>query len=357
MALILVTVLFLAVSSCAAAGDPAGAADDKSKETGKEGRLDVHFIDVGQADAALLTDGKGAVLIDGGNAMDGPLVVSCIKNAGVKKLDLVIGTHPHEDHIGGLSDVLKSVKASVITLPNKRSGTAAWRNLLSAIKSAGVKRVTAKAGDEYDIGDMHIVLVAPVKTYKGDSSEDLNNMSVICKVMYGDTSFLFTGDAEREAESDVLASGADISCDVLKVPHHGSGSSSSYVFLREANPKIAVISCGKDNDYGHPHEEVLSRYNDLGAEVIRTDRLGTAVVSSDGKTVTADKKGDLPEKPHTDAAGLGEAEYAAYVGNLRSKVFHAPDCTGLPAEKNRTTFDERDDALDAGYRPCGRCNP
>lgn len=180
------------------------------------------------------------------------------------------------------------------------------------------------------------------------------------KIVYGDTSFLFTGDIEREAEVDILAMKYNISCDVLKAAHHGSNTSSGYVFLRESNPEMVVVSCGADNSYGHPHEEPMSRYRDLGATIYRTDTMGTVVMTSDGKTITANTEGEKSPIPHSNDNGLvgdGEINVGEYIGNVNSKKFHLTSCNSLPAEKNRVIFDSRKDAVDGGYTPCGSCKP
>ena len=157
---------------------------------------------------------------------------------------------------------------------------------------------------------------------------------------------------ESAAEQDLLADGCDLDATVLKVGHHGSSTSSSYVFLREVMPTYAVISVGRDNSYGHPHEEVMSRLYDAQVTVYRTDEQGTVVAFSDGETVTF-----TTEKNAAPTPGRDEAEQQAYIGNLNSHVFHRESCTSLPAEHNRVYFDSRDAAVAAGYTPCGRCDP
>jgi competence protein ComEC len=176
---------------------------------------------------------------------------------------------------------------------------------------------------------------------------------------------LLTGDIENVAERDIISMGYNISCDVLKAPHHGSETSSSYIFLREANPRIVVISCGKDNTYGHPHDGPLSRYYDLGATVYRTDIESTIVLTSDGKTITSNAEGSKSDReyipvndPENDGVIEGDTVIVnEYIGNVNSKKFHLPSCTSLPIEKNRVIFGNREDAVTSGYAPCKICNP
>ena len=163
--------------------------------------------------------------------------------------------------------------------------------------------------------------------------DDTNNTSIVLRVDFGETSFLFTGDMERDAEADLLSDGCDVSCTVLKVGHHGSSTSTSYPFLRAAMPEYAVISVGEDNSYGHPHEETLSRLYDAGCTVYRTDRLGTVVAVSDGTDVSF-----LTERSGSPETGRGDTSGSAYIGNRNSQVFHRETCANLPAEQNRVTF-------------------
>ena len=193
-----------------------------------------------------------------------------------------------------------------------------------------------------------MTILGPLAEY-----EETNNTSLVLRVDFDETAFLFTGDMERIAEADLLEySAGELWATVLKVGHHGSSTSSSYPFLREVLPTYAVISCGTGNSYGHPHEEVLSRLSDAGTTVYRTDLLGTVVAVSDGKEISF-----TTEKNVSPTAGRGESAEAVYIGNRNSSVFHLERCPNLPKEENRVYFSARQDALDAGYAPCGNCCP
>ena len=191
---------------------------------------------------------------------------------------------------------------------------------------------------------------------------DNNDDSVVTYLEYKDVNFMFTGDIEADAEKDLIASGADLKADVLKVGHHGSNTSTSYQFLREVSPEYAVISCGADNKYGHPQEETLSKLRDADCTVYRTDLQGDITCVSDGTTLTwstAKHASDAAVNP-TIADGSGQNStdtVGTYIGNINSQVFHKPTCNSLPAEKNQIQFASREEATSAGYTPCGRCKP
>lgn len=246
-----------------------------------EDGLTVHYIDVGQADAALVECGGEDMMIDGGNVADSSLVVSYLKDENVDNLKYVIGTHAHEDHIGGLAGILSQYTADNVICSQDSYTTKAFKNFKKYAEKQGKEITVPKAGDTMTLGSSKIEILGPV-----NSSDDLNNRSIVLKITYGNTSFLFEGDAEYDEEHDILESGADISADVLKVGHHGSKTSTSYSYLREIMPAYAVVSVGKDNDYGHPHDDTMSRLRDSGAEIYRTDEHGTVIVKSDGNDIT-----------------------------------------------------------------------
>ena len=187
-------------------------------------------------------------------------------------------------------------------------------------------------------------MLGPAKSYA-----DPNNTSIVVKVEFGDTSFLFTGDMEKDAETDMLDYGMDVSADVLKVGHHGSSTSTGYRFLYEVDPEYAVISVGKDNTYGHPHRETVAILGDAGVPMLRTDELGTILAVTDGSEITF-----TWEKQSAQPGDIEPAD-ATYIGNRNSKKFHLPTCNGLPAENNRVIFDSYSEAIAEGYTPCGNC--
>ena len=309
--------------------------------------LTVHFIDVGQADSALLQCDGQTMLIDGGNVEESSLVVSYLENQGVEYLDYVVCTHAHEDHVGGLSGPLNTCTVGTVFSPVTEYSSKAFSDFARYTRQQGLELTVPSPGDAFALGSAQVTVLGPTEEY-----EDTNNTSIVLRVDYGETSFLFTGDMERAAEEDLLENGCDLDATVLKVGHHGSSTSSSYVFLREVMPEFAVISVGKDNSYGHPHEEVMSRLYDAQVTVYRTDEQGTVVAFSDGKTVSF-----TTEKDAAPTVGRDEAESSGYIGNLNSHVFHRESCSGLPAEKNQVCFDSREAAVAAGYTPCGRCDP
>jgi len=241
----------------------------------------VHYIDVGQADSALVLCDNKTMLIDGGNTDDSSLLVSYLKKMGINYLDYVICTHAHEDHVGGLSGALSYANAGRVFAPESESDSKAYRNFKKKVLAQGLKIEHPIDGDEFTLGSSNVQILGPIY----EDEDDLNNTSIVLKITYGKTSFLFTGDAERDEEYDIIDEGYDLSATVLKVGHHGSETSSSYRFLREVMPEYAIISVEKNNSYGHPHKEPLSRLKDVGAEIYRTDECGDIIAESDGITV------------------------------------------------------------------------
>ena len=242
-------------------------------------QLKVHFIDVGQADCILLEFNKQFALIDGGNNADAETVISYLHLQGVQQLELVVATHSHEDHIGGLDDVIDAFSVGTLW-SSPLSDTKSSRNLERSAGNQGKELLQPTVGQIFHLGQTSITVLGPVKEYTEE-----NNQSIVLMVQFGTTRFLLTGDMERIAENDLVESGADLKADVLKVGHHGSENATGYIFLREVMPKYAIISCGKDNSYGHPHEDPLSRLRDAESIVLRTDECSTIVARSDGKDI------------------------------------------------------------------------
>lgn len=241
----------------------------------------VHFIDVGQADAALVECDGETMMIDGGNAADSNLIAAYLKKQDITELNYVVCSHAHEDHVGGLSGALSVAKADNIYAPKTEANSKAYKNFKKKAEEQNVEIKHPNVGDEIQLGSSTVEFLGPID----ENGKDLNSTSIVLKITYGNTSFLFTGDAEKDEEEEILNSGADLKSTVLKVGHHGSSTSTSYPFLREVMPQYAVISVEKGNSYGHPHEETLSKLSDAGVEVYRTDENGDIVMTSDGNSI------------------------------------------------------------------------
>lgn len=314
--------------------------------------LEVHFIDVGQADAALILCEDSAMLIDGGNVDDSSLIYTYLKDNGIDYLDYIIATHPHEDHIGGLPGALAAAEVGKILSPVSHSDNEFFETLSRSAREKGVEISVPRVGDSFSLGLAEVEILGPVR----NDYADINDMSIVLRIDYGRTAFVFTGDAERASEQDILALGKDISADVLKVGHHGSRDSSTYPFLSAVMPQYAVISVGSDNDYGHPTDEALSRLRDAGAEILRTDEKGDIICISDGESIEF-----IEEKEKNTLRELMKLIMSEeFVLNTSSKKFHRPDCSGVNGinKKNKEEFfGLREELCDRGYSPCGTCNP
>lgn len=330
--------------------------------------LNVYFIDVGQADACLLESGGHFMLIDAGDNDDEQFIVEYLQGQNVNTLDYVVGTHPHADHIGGLDAVINQFEIENLYLPKVMNNTKTFEDVLTAIEKKGMMVTTPIPGNEFYLNEIPVQILAPVQPYS-----DLNNNSIVLKVTDGEISFLFTGDAEAEAETDILKSDSDLLATVLKVGHHGSSTSSSQPFVEAVKPQYAVISVGTNNSYGHPDETVLKRLQDAEAEIFRTDQNGTIHFSTDGKELeiicedTAIPE-TIPQEPLEKSSSVSEplpenivntedSVEITYIGNVNTKKFHLPSCNTLPANKNRIFFIDRNKAIEEGYVPCKKCNP
>lgn len=265
------------------------AADEGTASSNEKtsGTLQVHYIDVGQADSILILQGTHAMLIDAGNNDDYDLVYKYLDKQGIKNLEYVVGTHPHEDHIGGLDYIINNFNIGKIFLPkNAKSNTKTYTDVLKAISNKGLKAISPIPDTSFKLGEAACTILAP----NSGSYDNLNNYSVVVKIEFGDTSFLFEGDAEALSEMEMVNKGYNLKADVLKVGHHGSSSSTCAKFLAKVQPKYAVISVGKDNSYGHPQKGTMDRLKNSKVKVFRTDECGTIVALSDGRNITFNVK-------------------------------------------------------------------
>lgn len=395
-------------------GESASSASFQEKSENEEERKDesftegltVHFIDVGQGESILIDAQGQHLLIDAGDRDHGSIVVRYLKDQGVESLKYVIATHPHEDHIGGMQAVFQAFPVENVILPNVAHNSRTFEQFLDSIRSRKIHPIKAEKGVEFDLGEAHILLLGPSVIV----SDSLNNNSVVSKITFGKTSFLFTGDAEREEEATLK--NFDLHADVLNVGHHGSKTSTGSVFLRAVNPTYAVISCGPGNSYGYPHQGVLRRLSALNVDIYRTDLCGTIVARSDGKKVqfsalpvndeglgssakTSVEKNEFIESSPQEFSSLNEAQKgddfqeeasivqeeapkilekkieptsqevppyegtAPYIGNRNSSVFHHASCPSVDKmkESNKVPLKTREEAVNQNFRPCKNCMP
>ena len=351
--------LALGLAACdASAITPGGSADvvpnpssAASTADTVEAPFEMHSIDVGQALSVLVECDGQYMLYDGGNVDDGSLVVSYLQSQGVEQLEYVFCSHAHEDHVGGLAAALAYFPAYHVYSPVTEASTKCFKDFVKYTQQQGLQVEVPAVGTTWPLGGATVTMVGPVAQYS-----DTNDTSIVLRIEYGSTSFLLTGDMEKTAETDLVNSGVNLRADVLQVGHHGSSTSTGYLFLNSVLPEMAVISCGTGNKYGHPHEETLSILRDAKVDVYRTDLQGTITIGSDGQnyTVGTEHFAEDAQLNPTDPAASSTAQQA-YIGNVNSKKFHLPSCSNLPAEKNQILFSSYDEAVEAGYTPCSSC--
>lgn len=336
------------------------------------GELKISYINVGQADSILIQQGNNSMLIDAGNNGDSVTVKKYISSQGISKLDYVVGTHPHEDHIGGLDHVINSFQTGKIYMPKAISSTKTFKDVVVAIKNKKMNATVPVPGETFKLGEANCMILGPVNS----NSEDLNTYSIVIKITFGNNKFLFTGDAQESNEEDMINKGYDLTADVLKVGHHGSHTSTYENFLNKVNPKYAVISVGEGNSYGHPHKGTMERLQGKEIKVYRTDECGTIVCTSDGKNISFNvNPGDYkyngngsdtnssgaptskltPSKTSVPAETLSSGDNNTVVYKTKTgSCYHMDGCKKLSKSKIKTTLK---DAKAANLKPCNNCHP
>lgn len=341
-------------------------------KTAPDSTFTIRFLDMGQADATLIECDGHYMLIDGGNKDDSSKMYAILENSNIDHLDLVVGTHADEDHIGGLAGALNYATADVSLCPTLTHDTESFENFAKYAEQNGGGIVVPEVGNTYQLGSSTITILGV------NGGTELNNTSIILKIVYGDTSFLFTGDAEAEAEQAVMDSGADLSATVLKVGHHGSSDSTTEAFLEKVMPAYAVISVGAENTYLHPTDIALNKLENVNAEVFRTDLQGEITLTSDGKNISvatektaskeeimvsgeeaAEKRNSLSDED-IGATRVTVPTGTEYILNRSTKKFHDPSCQSAKQmkAKNAVYFNgTRAEVIAMGYDPCGNCHP
>lgn len=317
--------------------------------------LQIEYLDVGQGDAALIQCDGHSLLIDGGSSASSSLIYSVLKERNINNLDYIIATHPDADHIGGLSGALNYAKVETCYSPVLEDDSEVFANLLKFAKRRGKDLTVPKAGSTFKLGSAKGIFIAPQK-----ASDGSNNDSLVVRIIYGKTSFIFMGDAEGKEEAEIIRRWNYIKSDVIKVGHHGSSSSTSAELLEKVNPSYAIISVGKDNSYGHPTEETLERLKKANIEVYRTDLQGTIKIVSDGVKLTITTESKKQSNDITRAAVVDIPSNTTYVLNKSNKKFHEINCKSVNQmkESNREfTTKTAEQLVEEGYTPCGNCKP
>lgn len=255
---------------------------DNTNDVFKEVSTDlrISYLDVGQADSILIENNNEYMLIDAGNNEDGELLVKYFNQKGINEFKYLVGTHPHEDHIGGLDDVINNFNVGTIYLPDAITTTKTFMDVLDAIENKELSYKVPKIKETFTLGEALITVL-----YTGNDTKDLNNTSIVLRLDFGNTSYLFTGDATDKTEEILLNSGVNIKADILKIGHHGSKYSTTDKFLKSVNPKYAIISVGTGNSYKHPESIVLNKLKANNIEIHRTDLEGTIIITSDGENI------------------------------------------------------------------------
>lgn len=344
--IILIVALFL--TACTDAGNNKSKFDDSAITTvyASPDTVQFHFIDVGQGDCILIQNGETAILIDAGTYESGHRIYEYLTNLNIDDIDYFISTHPHDDHIGGAASLLRGFDVGTVFLSTEGDNSYAFENFVDVMIEKDITPTYPEMNTAYCEGDLSFTFLSPTKDF-----ENTNDNSFVIMVQFGEIKALLTGDSEKKVETDLISRGVDIRADILKVGHHGSRNASTSSFLKSVYPSVAVIQCGKDNSYGHPHEETLERLTEIDCNVLRTDIEGNIILSTDGKAIVRSTGETYETNEKNEVVSL------VYIGNKKSKIFHIDSCPNLPGEKNKVEFASRDEAVNSGYKPCGNCNP
>lgn len=339
----MMTVIFMAV--CAVMFIPSGESGTLQAASEK---LKVHYIDVGQSDCVLISQKNKNMLVDAGDVGDGDTIVEYLKSQGIKKLDYVIATHPHADHIGGMEDVVDHFPIGKIIMSKKSHTTKTYVNLLKKIQAKGMKITEAKPGTAYKLGQASFSLLAP-NSYRYGSN--INNYSVAFRLLYNKNSFMFVGDCEENAIADIMGNGMPVKSDVLMCGHHGSANSTTLEWVEKVRPSYAVISVGAGNSYGHPADAVLQILSGQKVKCFRTDKKGTIVATSNGKKITFNAKPSIDKvKSPGNVASSSQKGYV-YITNS-GKKYHCQGCRYLAKSSIKKKLSE---VKKAGYSACRVC--
>lgn len=307
--------------------------------------LNIYFLDTGNSDCIFI-NAEQNVLIDAGDNDDEEKIVDFLSQLGVEKIDYLINTHPDADHSGGLDAVIEHFEIGTVFISNGSANSKTYRDFVNAAVESGLSpSVPLKDKLFYLQEDMFM------RFYNTEAQGSGNDVSLIVELVYKNDKFLFMGDAEKAQELSVLNELEDVV--LIKVGHHGSKTSTSNELLAKVLPEYAIILCGRDNAYGHPHQEVLDRLIDFGITIYRSDLQGTIHVQSDGNGISF----DVLSESDNDFDVKADDKLSYYIGNLNSKKFHLDTCSSLPSAKNQIIFNSYEEAVNDGYTPCSRCNP